>query len=507
MTQLASRTTIASQGLGMTAIRPGLRQTRPVYFNAYNNGLGVVPRRGWDPFTVSLIQGASDRPVAGIAAWARTAPQRLLQMLFDVHPMMSQARSNVVSLGFSPGDTHIVAVKKTPAGDEQIDPEGTAELDSFWDRLDPEVGGLTGLQVALYDMAATTGLCTVEGVPGPRGTGLQDIITFDSLSVRFRDTWNARLPFGGRLLEQNQGGQWATLDRTRCLAVPVFGTRDQPYGRPLYPAVLVEALRDLRTQQTLDDFLHSVAWPRLAVGFPFEEAVKFATENPEVLAGQASDGGDLTAVMWATQQFDALKDLMNALLASDQFIMPKGSEPRVLSGAEGLRSLEGTLTMQRHRLVMALDQLPGLLGITDGGTQAYTVAQYKLAMKKLEWIRAFVNSVLVLLANLHLRLLGSSLTARADTEPMSPLDALADQQARQIEIANEYALVDRGAQSEEDAAINLTGSGPVKRQARLNQANGKTASGGQPGQATKPLLPGDSTPKPNPATGDNQTEP
>jgi hypothetical protein len=464
-----------------TGGRMGARQTQPVYYDVYQNGLGVIARRGWDALTLSWLNQSTDKPVAGLFAWAQTAPQRLLQVLIDIHPMAVQARSNDITLAFAPGDTTIVAVGESAAGagDAQISAEGTAALDALWESLDPEIGGLNGLQTAFYDMAATRGEVTVEAVPGPRGAGVGDIITFEPLSTRFRDTYDESAPFHGRLLEQNQSGRWKTLNRDLCFAVPLFGTRDNPYGRPLRAASLGELLRDLRTQHTLDDLLHAIVWPRLSVGFPFEETVQYAGEHPEVLIGAAADGGDLTPAEWAQQQFQALKDIMNNLVASDQFIMPKGAQPAVLSGAEGLRSLEGTLQMQRHRLVMALDQLPGMLGITDGGTQAYTVAQYKLMMKKLEFLRAYVNGVLLRLANLHLRLLGMPLTARADVEPMSSIDALTDQQARAAEIANELTLVSAGYLSDEDAAVNLTGSGPVRRQARLSRAQGLPSSTNQ----------------------------
>ncbi len=78
---------------------------------------------------------------------------------------------------------------------------------------------------------------------------------------------------------------------------------------------------------------------------------------------------------------------------------------------------------------------------------------------KLLAFRGVVNGLLVESANLHLRLMGLDMVARADTEPLRSMDALKDAQARKQDIENELALVDRGMRSPEDASMTLTGTG------------------------------------------------
>ena len=430
----------------------GVSQTRPSYFGPYGNGIGIVPRRGWDAGTAAFLSYAEQSPIAALTLWSSTLPHRLLAVLADIHPMISQVRSNNLRLAFSPGDTRIVAVSLAGKDGETIDGPGTAALDALWASLPPETGGLLGLQAALGDMALTCGLCTVEAVPGLRGQGLADIATFDPLTVRFIDD------AAGRHLQQNQGGQWKGLDPARCFAKGVDSSRDNPYGRPLFGAALGEALNDIAIQQNLREVLRAAAWPRLSVGFPFEEMIAFAAANPALTTGAGPGGRDLTAVEFAQEQFSAFQAKIATLKADDVLIYPKNGMVDALSVGAGLSGLEGILDRQRHRLVMALDELPGMVGITDGGTQSYTSVQWGIRAKKLEWLRGFVNGLLVSVASLHLKLLGSTAVARAETKPIKTSDALAVAQARSFEIANEKQLVVMGLQSQDDAAHHLTGS-------------------------------------------------
>lgn len=434
----------------------GGRVTRPAYYSPYSgNGLGIVPRRGLDPISARFLAELEClRDMAGVY------PLRLLALVTHLHPLVRQAWSNNQSLGFAPGDTRIVAVKDLDGqagGREAQDDAGTAALDDLWDRH----GGLVALQRAGSDQAMTAGMACYEGVPGPRGMGLADVLTFDPLSVRFRQGKDSGEP--PLVAQQSQTGGFVDLPGESCFCVGMDATRDNPYGIPLFSAVLTEALEDVGLQRILRDVLYAVAWPRTTVGFPLEELVKFGEENYASLGllqpGQqyVADGAP-TAAQWAMEQFEALRTLMESLKAAETLIFPKGGTVGTLNGGD-LRGTEGTLQMQRHRLVMAVDQPPTLLGIDTGGTKAYGSVHWKVYALKLEALRHFVNSILVKLANLHLRLLGLPLTARAEVTPIRTEDLLQAAEARSLETETEFTHVRAGFTSAEEASITLTGSG------------------------------------------------
>lgn len=432
-----------------------LQTTRP-YDTAYSSySLGVVPRRGWDNQTRRWMDDVRKSPFYGLSQWAQQAPLRLLAALGDIHPMVGLARSNNLTLPFGEGDSTFSAVDAK--GDTSD--LGTDALNSLWKTaLDEDFNGLVGLQKALAVQVMFYGIACTEGVPSQSDReGITRIVTFDPLSIRFRDT-----PVGDRLLEQQQTGRgWVGLSRLQCVVMAYEGNTENPYGRPLFSAALGAALQDIQSDRDLSDVLHSTAWPRLTVGFPFEQIMKFAIDNPQVLVGRGQGGRDLTPEQYASAQFTVTANKLMGMKADDTFIRPQGSTVEMLNGATGMTALRDILEFKRHRLVQALDQLPTLLGIQSGGTLAYSSSEWGIQAKKFENLRDFVNAVIVRLGNLHLRLLGMPLTVKVKTIPIRSTDAEAEERARTNRITNEQKLVDLGYQTREEASINLTGSGPV----------------------------------------------
>lgn len=452
-----------------TGAAAGERMTRPDYgefgyFGGWGAQFGIVPRRGSDPLTASWLNGARERP-ACVRDWLFTAPHRFLQTLCETHPLFKQARANDLGLAFSPDDIAVVAVAPGQSGRDAIDGEATAQIDDLWANLPRELGGLPGLLTALYDQSQQFGACFVECVPAARGGGLAAVYTVDPLTVRFRDTE------AGRVLEQRQidaPNGWRELDQSLCLYIPLDGTSDNPYGFPGRMQAMWEGARDLHDQGNLDEVIEQCALPRLTAGFPLNSIVQYAKENPEVLTGKAADGGDLTASEYAVQMFTALTELMSRQSFKKVFVRLEGTEVKTISGADSLKALDSTFEARRMRLISALDQLPTLMGADTGGTLAYSSTQFMAQAKKLERKRNFILAVAVMIAALHLRLLGTSLTARADVEPIRASEAFQDEQARQLQILNEQAIFRMGLTTGTDMAHALTRSG-IADEARFQE--------------------------------------
>lgn len=441
---------------------PRGQQTAPDYFDGFAGwgGVGVIPRRGWDQRTSALLEGVTAQGVVGLRGWAESAPLRLLEVLCDLHPMAQMAMSNDLSLSFAPGSTRIVAVKDYKAGKGSVDDGATAEISRLWEAS----GGLTALQQTLGAHLNTFGWVGAEAVPVTDANGnavaVEKAVEIEPLSVRYKGQDGGRVALQQRQPNRKENGGWRTLDLATIFTRAWMGSRKNPYGRPRYGAFLGEGLADIAEQRNLRDWLHAAAWPRLAVHFPFTFLAQWAVDHPEVLVVSDGSGGTKTIGPdeWARQQFDAMMADFESLNSSDTLMVPEGTNPTMLS-AGGVSGLAEVLKLRRLRLCEALDQLPALLGITDGGTQAYATVQWGVQTDKLVSFRDAVNGVLVSVANLHLRLMGLDMIARADTEPLRSLDALRDAQARAQDIKNEFALGRAGILSAEEVSINLTGTG------------------------------------------------
>jgi hypothetical protein len=468
----------------------GSAQTRPDYFRALGTGLGVVPRRGWDVATNRWLLAAA-QGTDGLRGFVQSAPCRVLQVLADTHPYFSLARSNDLALAFGPGDTRIVA--ETPGAAAETSAGQTDSVEGLWDRAE---GGYAGLTAAAYDGLSTCGMVVIECVPGPRGTGVSQILTADPLTCRFIDRAD-----GTRGLQQQQGGIWQDLDPRRVRAFAHGGTRDNPYGVPRWSAALTEGMRDFQRQGHLDDILYSVAWPRITAGFPLNETVKFAQENPQVLTGQATDAAgvarDQTPVEFAFAAFSQMQDSLTQKRHDDAFLYFKEGVIAILSGADGLAGLQGTLDDQRLRLITGLHQLTALMNIDLGGTLAFSSTQFKAYAKKLEALRALIcGQVLCWVATCHLQWQGLALEARADYEPIQTSDALVDQQTRQIEMANDFQLFDNGLIDDATLADRLgvgAVSDPAKLAGRADRMAALAAPAPAPAKPPNPQTPVDNT--------------
>lgn len=428
------------------------RYSRPDYMQGINLPWIIVPRRGWNAQTVSYFQQVAQNPVEGLRRWAQELPLRLLEILGDVHPTFSMARSNWLNLAFGPDDTDFVAEDASGKTNKR----GTKAIADLFASMKSDVNGAVTLQRAIGQQILFFGMTCIEGVPNKNGAGLETIVTFDPLSTRFRD-----LSDGSRIFEQRQGGQWKELKLEQCFSFGYDSSSDNPYGRPLFSGALGEGLSDLERQKNSNDVLRTVVWPRLSVGFPHEAVMKLALENPSLTIGRGPNGEDLSPSQYAAQQFNAFQKMMMGLKADDIFIYPMGGQVDSINAAQGLDGIAKILEQKRIFLCQGLDTLPSLCGVTDGGTQAYSSVQWGVQVKKIEGFRSFVNGCICRVLDFMLRLLGLNVKSVAKTKPIRSSEQLADAQARQYEIANEQALIDMGFNDRDTACVELTGHEPV----------------------------------------------
>ena len=446
------------------------RQTRPGYFDGFsvgglsvNGGLGIIPRRGFDSQSALFLDKMANGKAEAVRAFAETMPLRLLRVLLTTHEMGTMALSNDLAITFRPGAMRVVAVKDYKNGKGVVDESETAYLDRLWDRLDGlgrqeiipggQGGGLEAFQKTLARQQTTDGLSALECILG--SDGVADIADFDPLSIRFRDTNE------GRIVEQRQADAptgWRPLDLTTVRVSAWGGSRENPYGGPRLGAFLGVGLADVSEQRSLRDWLHTMAWPRIVFEFPLEQWVEYAEAHPEVLEGTAEDGGNLTSTEWAEREALNMKMVCESLKSSDFVIMPGGGKASALNVAPG-SAVGELLTQRRLRVAQSLDHPPALIGITDGGTQAYASVQLRQYGAKMTGVAHDPDRAVEWIANLDLRARGVDMIARVEREPIILTDALVDQQARQLQINNELTLVDRGLLDPAAAAMALTGTG------------------------------------------------
>lgn len=432
----------------MVTTAAGMRQTLPNDASWFQRGFkGIIPRRGMG--SNPLLDAKTS-----LLRYAQDTPLRLMSILPDIHPSVGLATWNALRLACCQDDLRIVAVPvDQPDDSDDTDEPGTTILNDLWSSLPNEIGGLQGLQTTLTMQAMFTGLVCVEAVPGARGKGVTRVWPVDSLTVYFgRDDAQADLtPY-----QRQVGGAWGyqRLDMSRFFWRSVDAWVDDPYGRAPYATALAEVLRDLAIIQDLTDCIHHAGWPRLAMGFNFTETYKIAVE---VLGIRDPD----EAAEWVMKQFDAVSALQAKIKADDTILYDGSSAVTVIEGGKGLGDLSKILEFLRQRVLQSLKTLPTLMGINDGSTQTYTTVEWRIYAEGLETMRGMVAELLTNAADLHLRLLGLPLKAKAVLKRIRTSDEQMDAATEATKIANAVEKRDQRWIDQNQASNEITGSDAV----------------------------------------------
>lgn len=474
------------------------RASEPRMWNPYNQGGAMMPRRGSQSaalFTDEAIEHA-----------ARHTPLWLIKQLPYLHPSVDMALYTALTLMCPVDGIKIVATPPaaggtTPDGSVDVNDVDTASLNQMWDMQPAEVGGsLHGLQLMLSNEMILTGMAGAEGVPGPELTGLRRVWPVDALSIAFlRPTRDADLtPYQRQMYPQAAPGAqgtantvtfgWQKLDEATFKWNAIGQTVDTPEGKSLFSSATNEALCDLALMQDLRDAVHNAAWPRMLLGVDKQILHKTAVEVYGLRGKKATD--------WVDEQY--AKVLLYAEeIAPNQNVVHEATGKVENLGGGNFDGLEGVLSFLRQRVAQSLKTLPTLLGINDGSTFNYTSVEWNIYAQGLETIRQCVASILVDIANLHLRLIGSTSTARAIYEPIRTNDALVAANTEGVTIANNLSKEQAGYVTHDEASLAVTG-----HKARAEAQPGIIV----PMKATEATTGGDaSTPPKNAPTNNEQT--
>lgn len=492
-----------------------LSQPTPFDGGLLFGGVGVLPRRQQDPILSGVADaalrlglphlggaagagfgGAVDPRFALLSYFAQTVPLRLLRIMLAQDGTAQMAAGIEAALAFGAGKVRFVAVKDWRTGRGVIDVSGTAEIErvySLYQAGDTRAqtndvnlpGGIVapsaipaGLPMLLHaaDRLNDTGQVCFEAT-GDVGTGVTGIYDFDPLYCRYRDAKlsrpDARHATGERrktirVFEQQQDGAkpdartgavegWRVLGGPGIASISWKGSTDNPYGGPRNGAALAYLLRKTARRRDLGDWLHNVAWPKVIIEQAVSAMFALVTEHPELLEGTAEDGGNLDASEWVAARVQEITANLTRLSSDSVWVIGEGKAYTV--NPSDISGLTDVFKMERIEEIQSLNMLPSLVGVTDGGTQAYAEVQWLAEVQTLALLSAYSSAAPVQLGNYHFRLLGEDLVVRAEFDDLPPLAPQASAAARQTINAIEEHLAAIGVNSSEDLALRLSGTG------------------------------------------------
>jgi hypothetical protein len=516
-----------------------LTQPKPYDGQSAFGGVGVVPRRQQDPVLSGLSNAAQQLDMSFLAGnfnaqepgtsatalqysilstMAENMPLRLLRLLMAQDGTAQMASLVKASLAFGARKVRFVAVKDWRKGRGEIDDDGTMELERVFGLYQT---GATRSFVSGASIAAQMGSAIPTPIPyalpmllhaserlddtgqvcfeatGDLGTGVTGIYDFDALSCRYRDG-ERRIQGGAmrgvRFFEQQQResranertGQvegWRLLTGPGISSVSWKASSDNPYGTPAAGAALSYLLRKAARRRDLSDWLHAVAWPKVIVEQMVSALYRLAAEQPSLLVAADRDSSgnlrDITPDEWVGKQVLAMQKSLASLKSDDVWMIGEGKAYGI--NPSGIQGLTDVLTMERLEEIQSYNLLPALVGVTDGGTQAYAEVQWLAQTQMLALHAAYAAAGPVAIGNYHFRLLGLDMIVRAEFDDLPPLDPQSIAEARKTIAALEEHLAAIGINGPDDYALRVSESGaadPERLAAYLTALLARLSSGG-----------------------------
>jgi hypothetical protein len=431
------------------------RRSQPGVWTPYSEGgIGIIPRRNLA--TPSLL-----RTSASLQGMAYSNPLRLLLTIIDSDVDCSLAADNVLSL--TTGDVQICAIDGLQNATAAPDAIGTAAIDELMRKLPNEIGGLEGLQSIGTLMTLCTGLSAVESVPDDPLKGVRRIWPVDSLSLMMaRDNQDADVSVFQRTnrldpnLDDARFPGFTRMNPETFHWKPYHPVVDDPYGRADFGPALAEILANLHVMQALRDCVDHTAWPRGVIEIDSAALYDIAINHLKMQDTQ----GNPEATNWVLDQFKGAVSSVQGLKADDWLVLGMAGKSTMMQGGS-FAGIEAILAEMRSRIVRGLKQLPVMMAFQQGSTEGHTSVQWQVYARRLEAIRAAVLMPILQACNLHLRLLGLNMYAVAKYQPIRTTDALIEANTKSVQLANAAKEILLGWKSNEQAAIEATGSGPV----------------------------------------------
>lgn len=423
-------------------------------------GLGYIARRGVDFGTSIALQS-----LEGVARLAAQQPLELLSLLPDLVPEVGLALWNGVHLGCGPDVVRLRAMRKTPAGSLEESAEGTALMEAFWRENSPEVGDFYDALEQNFQMLMFSGMCAVEAVPGARGKGLEAVYPVNTLTLRYRRDEDGVMrlyqqqianPNGMGLYSAGFGGLFVPMPMERFFTARISALPDEPYGRAPFGAALTVVLEALAFWRDVMLAFHRIGTPKWDVGFDFEMWAQLARDVVGL-----TDPKDINN--FVQSKFQEAVAFWDDLKPDDAFFHDKNTVVNAAGSGDAWPDIARLWEMLRLRLVQSLKQLPTLMGIVEGSTETWSRVEWDIYAAALRSLSRKAATPLAQASTLHLQLLGLPYWAEVEVRELKSITRLVDAQAESIEIANEARKRDEGWQTNETAAIRVTGSGSVQK--------------------------------------------
>lgn len=391
-----------------------------------------------------------------------------LPYLLDVAPEVfadySAALNFYVQL-VNPGFTLRVKNPGANGSGYQDDPEGTKIARDLIERtncaVDSEIPGATGGSTMFLDTAVThlvtRGAVAIEDVLDPRRSRVEELCTFDPLTVEFEEDPGRR---GKYLLFQRQPGTDKGRYRLNPNLVTYRAWQDELHGRALFAPAHRVLPYWMRYWADLQIFLHNAAFGFLDAELDHEALQEMWSKEPHARRKRFNDD----FMTWALAVLDKVMQDYNDSGERDPDavqghlsilkLSSKGTAGATFPAKEAREVL-------KREVYSALKVPPALMGEpVPAGGEAFSSLQVQAFVATILKLRKLLVEAVTRALVIAFRVMGYQKEVVIDFRfhEVKVDDHLKSEQARQLQLLNDIKLRDENAISQNEFAERCTGT-------------------------------------------------
>lgn len=466
----------------------GGRQTLPTNPGLFGYPYNFLPRRAWHGVDLTDIRDVT-----------LLNPQQILDMLADLSPEVSQAVWNNLRMVNSGWKFNV----KTKDGTKEL-PKGKELLEKLLRQFNAKFGGINMVIGQLIFSLYLQGAAAAELVLSRNLEEVVDFVAVQPWTIYFqRDiTQNFAVyqlqtlayPNQAAGYNQNASGNsnppapgvsakvgdkipqalnstantvanaatmstfpFRRLNLTTFTYVPLDPSIDDPYGRSPAAPVLQLILFDIQFLRDMRQSVHMSVWGRLHMQ---ADEDKMLANAPALVRNDPT--GDLQ-LQYLTQRLAYLQEAYEKLAPDDAFISTNAVDLKGVNFAGGTLQIDNIARFIERRVIRALKQLPVLMGSNEGTTETHGTVQYEIYANGIRSLQNIVAGIMDDLLTVALEFYGIDGRCEWEFEPVRSVSRQDAANALKAEMDNLDYQVQRGWITNDDAAIQVTGSKAVTK--------------------------------------------
>lgn len=378
-------------------------------------------------------------------------PIQLVELLANVSPPLSRAIWDYIRL-LDAGHE----IRVTRPGGEEVYPEASSAQKEFEKKLERMYGSIKILTGRLFMAGIVRGAMLAELVLDADRVPI-DIAIPDPYSVRFRPATDSQRGQYWELgqIQDNKFVSLQDFETIRYLAHDPWPGK--PYGRsPIMPG-LFPCLFLLGLTHDLRRVVSQQGYPRIDIQIDIE---KLAIAYPKDYKAQ----GDA----WDKRVDQAMDDVAYAyslLEPEDAFVHTNDSIVNRPVGAldgQSVQAADALIKSLERMAVQALKEMPLMLGITDGVSEANANRQWEIMVAGLKSLQHLAETILSELFRVGLEAQGFIADVKVRFAELRASEMLRDEQTAQLRSQNAAFMEDRQWLTPVEAATYGLGHEPSK---------------------------------------------